>query len=129
MKFRKRYLVGVVVILLAAAYLVFLSFNSAVSYYVTVSEFYESGSEFYDTGIRIAGEIDDMPIDWDPEKVELDFFITEGGKTMEVLYNGARPSSFEPGKGILVEGKYDPNGFFRATQIILKCPSKYESEE
>jgi len=76
----------------------------------------------------VAGAISD-PIDWNAEDVELSFTITEGGKNMEVVYRGARPSGFKAGSSILVEGKYSPEGIFRASQLIMKCPSKYELEE
>lgn len=125
---RKKYLVGAVILVLAVGYLFYLSFSSSVSYYVTVSEFYSKGTELYNTDVRVAGTISD-PIDWNAEDVELSFTITEGGKNMEVVYRGARPSGFKAGSSILVEGKYSPEGIFRASQLIMKCPSKYELEE
>jgi len=125
---RKKYLVGAVILVLAVGYLFYLSFSSSVSYYVTVSEFYSKGTELYNTDVRVAGKISD-PIDWNAEDVELSFTITEGGKNMEVVYRGARPSGFKAGSSILVEGKYSPEGIFRASQLIMKCPSKYELEE
>jgi cytochrome c-type biogenesis protein CcmE len=126
---KKRYLIGGVILVLVVAYLIYLSFGSSVSYYVTVSEFFAKGTEFYDTNIRVAGKIADSPIDWDAEDLELRFTITEGGKNMSVLYHGAEPSGLKAGSNILVEGKYSSDGVFRARQLILKCPSKYESIE
>jgi cytochrome c-type biogenesis protein CcmE len=46
---------------------------------------------------------------------------------MPVVYKGAEPAGFKEDSNLLVEGKYDSDGVFRATQLILKCPSKYES--
>ncbi len=129
MSIRKRYLVGAIILVLAVGYLLYLSFGSSVSYYVTVSEFFSRGTELYDTRIRVAGEVVDSPIEWDSGKLELKLAITEGGDTMTVIYSGARPSGLEAGVSILVEGKYDTDGTFRATQLIMKCPSKYEPEE
>jgi len=129
MSIRKRYLVGAIILVLAVGYLLYLSFGSSVSYYVTVSEFFSRGTELYDTRIRVAGEVADSPIEWDSGKLELKLAITEGGDTMTVIYSGARPSGLEAGVSILVEGKYDTDGTFRATQLIMKCPSKYEPEE
>jgi cytochrome c-type biogenesis protein CcmE len=59
--------------------------------------------------------------------VELKFDITEGGETLSILYNGAKPTGFEPGTNILVEGKLQPDNVFLAKQLIMRCPSKYES--
>ncbi|MFC2070082.1 cytochrome c maturation protein CcmE [Chloroflexota bacterium] len=55
--------------------------------------------------------------------------MTEGGENMKIVYRGARPSGFKVDSNILVEGKYDSEGIFRASQIIMKCPSKYELED
>ena len=126
---KRRYLVGVIILVLVVGYLFYLSFGSSVSYYVTVSEFFAKGTELYDTNIRIAGKIADNSIDWDAQDLKLRFAITEGGKNMPVMYHGAQPSGFQAGSDILVEGKYSSDGIFQASQLIMKCPSKYEIKE
>ena len=126
---RKKYLIGVIILVLVVGYLIYLSFGSSVSYYVTVSEFLARSAELHDTDVRVAGKIADSPIDWDTEDLELSFNITEGGETIKVIYQGAKPSGFKAGSDVLVEGRCNSDGVFRASQIILKCPSKYELEE
>ena len=115
--------------MLVVGYLFYLSFGSSVSYYLTVSEFTARGTEFCDTNVRIAGKIADSPSDWNAEDIELRFTIIEGGETLKVIYHGAKPSGFKAGSNILVEGRYHDDGVFRASQLIMKCPSKYEPEE
>jgi cytochrome c-type biogenesis protein CcmE len=122
---RKRYLISGGILLAAIIYLLFLSLGNAVSYYVTVSEFYDRETELHDTNVRVAGKVV-APINWDAEELELSFNITEGAKSMPVIYHGAQPSGFRAGSSILVEGKYGSEGIFQASQLILKCPSKYE---
>jgi cytochrome c-type biogenesis protein CcmE len=124
---KKRYLIGAGILVIVVAYLIYLSFGSSVSYYVTVSEFFAEDTELYDTNIRVAGRIADSPIDWNAEEVELGFTITEGGEAMRVIYEGAKPSGFKAGSNILVEGRYHSDGIFRASQLIMKCSSKYEA--
>jgi cytochrome c-type biogenesis protein CcmE len=126
---QKKYLIGGVILVLVAGYLLYLSFGSSVSYYVTVSEFLEQGTELYDTNVRVAGKIADSPVYWNAEDLELRFDITEGGHNLSVIYEGAKPSGFKAGSNILVEGRCQPDGVFRASQLIMKCPSKYESIE
>ena len=123
---RKRYFIGGGILLVVVVYLLYLSFSSSVSYYVTVSEFFARGTELHDTSIRVAGKITDDPVDWNAEELNLGFTIAEGGNSMEVIYNGTQPSGFTVGSNILVEGKYSSDGIFRASQLILTCPSKYE---
>ena len=125
---KKRYIIGGGIILVAVVYLLYLSFGDAISYYVKVSEFFDRENELSDTNIRIAGKIT-APISWNSEDLDLEFYITEGGESMPVAYNGAKPSGFKEGSSILVEGKYQSGGIFRASQLIIKCPSKYESIE
>ena len=126
---KKRYLIGGGIILIAIASLLYLSFGSSVSYYLTISEFYDRSTELIDTNVRLAGKVADTSIDWDPDNVELTFTLTESGKDMPVIYHGTRPSGFKEGSNILAEGKYYSDGIFRASLLILKCPSKYESIE
>jgi len=125
----KKYLIGGIILLCVVGYLFFLSFSSSVSYYITVSELSSKGTELFDTNVRVAGKIADSTIDWNAGDLELRFEITEGGHTLPVLYRGAKPSGFKAGSNILVEGKSHADGVFRASQLILKCPSKYEPEE
>jgi cytochrome c-type biogenesis protein CcmE len=124
---KKRLIIGGGIILIAVVYLLYLSFGSSVSYYVTVSEFFERSDELLETNIRMAGNVADTTIEWNADDLELTFTLTEGGKNMAVVYNGAQPSGFKAGSTILAEGKYGSDGIFRASQLILKCPSKYES--
>ena len=126
---KKRYLIGGVILALAVGYLLYMSFGSAVNYYVSVSEFTAKGTELHNTNVRVAGKIADSPIDWNAEDLELRFNVTEGGESMTVIYQGAKPSGFKAGSNILVEGEYHSDGIFRASQLIMKCPSKYEPIE
>ncbi len=126
---KKRYIVGGSILLVAMIYLLYISFGNAVSYYVTVSEFYERETELQDINVRVAGKILESPVDWDVEGLDLRFTITEGGKDMPVIYHGTQPSGFKAGSNILVEGKYNSDGVFQANQLILQCPSKYEPLE
>ena len=124
---RKKYIIGGIIVLIAVIYLLYLSFGSSVSYYVTVSEFFDRTEELVDTDVRVAGNVANTAIEWNADELELVFTLTEGGEYMSVVYDGVKPSGFKAGSTILVEGRYDADGVFRARQIILKCPSKYES--
>jgi cytochrome c-type biogenesis protein CcmE len=124
---KKRYIIGGIIIILAVAFLIFVNLGSSVSYYLTVSELMERRGELNNTSVRVIGEIVHDSVQWDAENVELKFDITEGGETLSILYNGAKPTGFEPGSNILVEGKLQPDDIFLAKQLIMRCPSKYES--
>ena len=49
------------------------------------------------------------------------------GKEIKVVYKGAIPNNFESSTSVVVTGKYQ-NGEFHASDILTKCPSKYETQ-
>ena len=49
------------------------------------------------------------------------------GQELKVVYKGAIPNNFESATSVVVTGKYH-NGIFHASDILTKCPSKYEEE-
>ena len=54
--------------------------------------------------------------------------VEEDGDTMTVLYKGIKPGNFEEAIQIVAVGNYD-EGVFRAEQLLVKCPSKYQGLE
>ena len=64
----------------------------------------------------------------DNEKNLFSFYMVDNnGVEIKVVYNGAIPNNFESSTSVVVTGKY-VNGSFQATEILTKCPSKYESQ-
>lgn len=64
----------------------------------------------------------------DREKNQFSFFIKDyNGTELKVVYKGTIPNNFESSTSVVVTGKYK-NGYFHATDILTKCPSKYESQ-
>ena len=55
------------------------------------------------------------------------FMMDEQNKEMKVVFDGAKPNNFEIAHAVVVKGRYE-NGSFHATQILTKCPSKYEAD-
>lgn len=56
------------------------------------------------------------------------FFMEDAtGNEMKVIYDGTMPNNFESAKSVVVTGKYQ-NGYFHASNILTKCPSKYEDQ-
>ena len=64
----------------------------------------------------------------DKQKNIFSFYIKDfKGKEIKVVYKGAIPNNFESSTSVVVTGKYK-NGSFYASDILTKCPSKYENE-
>ena len=49
------------------------------------------------------------------------------GEVLPVEYHGVVPGNFDQATSIVAIGRYD-NGTFRADQLLVKCPSKYQAE-
>ena len=64
----------------------------------------------------------------DKQKNIFSFYMKDyKGKELKVIYKGAIPNNFESSTSVVVTGKYK-DGKFYASDILTKCPSKYETE-
>ena len=65
---------------------------------------------------------------FDASTGEFTFFLRdEQGAECRVVYKGAKPNHFDLADALVVKGRYE-NGNFRASEILTKCPSKYEAD-
>ncbi len=126
---KKGIVVGAVIVIAALGALLYFSFGDSVVYYVTASELLEQGAEQYEANIRVTGYVADGSIDWNPQDLLLKFSVEEGGAVLPVEYRGLKPDAFIGGAEVLVEGKYESDGIFKASNIMMRCPSKYSAEE
>ncbi len=59
------------------------------------------------------------------EGVRVTFRVTDTAQTITVAYDGILPDLFREGKGVVAEGRIDPDGVFRATQVLAKHDENY----
>jgi len=65
---------------------------------------------------------------FDAAKGQFTFYMKDdSGLDQKVVFSGAKPNNFEIADAIVVKGRYD-EGTFHATEILTKCPSKYEKQ-
>ena len=124
---RLRLYLGVAVVLALLIYLVISSTRGSVVYAMTLQELRDRGSSAYGQGIRVGGQVDGNTIVFHASDLILDFTIYDGDLTLPVEYKGVQPDMLRDEAQVLVEGKYGEDGLFRATKLLLKCPSKYEA--
>ena len=122
---RLKLIIAVVVLTLAIGYLVFSSVRSSSAYYMTIGELKAGGPSLEDKKVRVVGTLVGDSVEWDARQLQLDFDIIDDSGQLLVSYKGARPDMFQDGAETIVEGKY-AGGTFQATNLLLKCPSKYE---
>ncbi len=77
--------------------------------------------------IQVKGEwVRDMESNFDAQSVKFTFFMKDdNNEVVKVVLDGARPNNFELATSVVAKGKFE-NGYFHATEILTKCPSKYE---
>lgn len=121
-----KFIVGGAVVVLIIAYLVFSSMQGATAAYLTVREVKAAAPS--ERLVRVSGTVVGDTIDWDAHNVVLRFELADDTGRLPVVYKGVRPDMLRDGATATVEGKMGPDGAFQATQILLKCPSKYEEK-
>lgn len=95
-------------------------------YYQTVSEFVAT-PESGDASRRINGKVVQGSIDRKPTGLDVTFVMSDGSADLPVEYHGIIPDTFVDGADVVVEGRLRGDGTFEATNLLAKCPSKYEA--
>jgi len=76
--------------------------------------------------IQVPGDVVRAKTTYDKERASLVFSLKDPkGEEMEVVYQGTRPANFDQANRVVAIGKYR-DGAFRAEQLLVKCPSKYQ---
>ena len=113
----------------AVAYLLLSSFGGdSMIYYKTVDELLAERARFESRPIRINGLLVEGSILRRPGTDEHRFSLTKNGAELSVTYRGILPETMLPGRELVVEGVLRPgSNELAATEILTKCPSKYEA--
>jgi cytochrome c-type biogenesis protein CcmE len=124
-----KFLLGGVVVLAALAWLGFVGFEESKAYYITVQEYSAMpASDLQGKTLKVAGDVVAGSID--RTKPQMEFMISQQGKTLRVRYIGkdVLPDTFKDGSKAVVEGSVAQDGIFMARHVEAKCASKYEAE-
>ncbi len=66
---------------------------------------------------------------FDPKTSQFTFWLVDdSGRECKVVLDGAAPNNFELAPSIVAKGRYEDAGYFHATEVLTKCPSKYEAK-
>lgn len=127
---RKFVLVGVVV-LLALAYFVLQAFQGATVYYYTAAELRGAGPSLSGEPVRVMGKLDPGSFERVSGTSEAHFrVVDEDGDPLQAVYPGALPDLFfNEHSTLILHGTYQLDGPFTVERILVQCPSKYIEEE
>jgi len=127
---RTKFLIGGVLVLGTAGFLMASSIKDTAVYYLTPGELSAktvSDPTFYDTGVKLGARVVPGSIKREPGGKQVAFAISDGAKTYNVIYRGITPDTFTDGVDVVVEGRLDRAGTFHATTLLAKCASRYEN--
>jgi len=119
---------GGLVILAVIGFVTFNSFQANAVYYYTLREFNAQQSKLVGQNVRVNGPLDKSSIKVDQKNLVLQFNLQDQGIVMPVVYHGVAPDTLTTGESVVAEGHMDSSGVFQASDILVKCPSKYESQ-
>lgn len=123
-----------IIIVIAAAIGILVSTAGDASTYVGFGEAYEMATAGNTKDIHVVGELTKdaegnvIGIETGIDKVSFSFvLVDEKGKVQKVAYNEPMPQDFTKSEKVVVIGRYEGD-VFKASKILLKCPSKYQEQ-
>ncbi len=98
------------------------------TYFFTVDEAVAEADSVGHQQIRVKGSVVEGSIDGEEGDVGRTFSISEKGEQLRVHYDQALPDTFEPDVQVVATGQLDDQGRLEASEIMVKCPSRYEGK-
>lgn len=151
-KSKLKYIIGGIVIFLALGFLLIRATQSNTQYFMTVEELQAQEAEYLGQKLRMSGAVIGESIQYDPATLDLSFVVAQipgdhrliqemGGMAkvlaeavndpnaarMTIHYNGVRPDLLKDEAQAIVTGFLDEDGVFQASELLMKCPSRYAS--
>ena len=148
---RIKFLFGGLLILAAVVYLIVSSTQASAQYFMTVDELNNKKASIVDQNVRISGAVMGDTITYDAKTLSLSFTVAdvsgdnneiekEGGlavalhqavidpnrSKLKIVYVGVKPDLMRNEAQAIMTGHLGADGVFRADELLLKCPTKYE---
>jgi cytochrome c-type biogenesis protein CcmE len=130
MKARSKFLIGGSLILGTVGYLMATGIRDTGVYYLTPAELAAkvgSDRSYYDVGLKMGARVVKGSIARDVASQTITFRVTDGSASFPVSYRGLAPDTFTDEADVVVEGRLQPDGTFKATTLLAKCGSRFEN--
>ncbi len=145
---RLKFLIGGVLILASVVYLIISGTVTGARYYITVDDLL-SKSDYVGKTVRFAGVVLGDTIQYDAQNLILTFTVAnvppDYTNLAEALHlaandpnsarvnvrveNQAKPDLLQHEAQAILTGKLGPDGVFLATELNLKCPTRFEEAQ
>jgi len=117
----------VAILMIGLAILLLTQAADEMSTYSTFQDAIKTGEK-----VKIAGQLSkDKQMVYNPEKDPnfFSFYVRDNdGVERKVVLKAAKPQDFERSEQIVITGKMQGDDFV-ASDLLMKCPSKYKDEE
>ena len=121
---KNKYIFGGAIIVVFLGVMIFLFTQTNVSYEQNFARIIQSGKTVKATGTWVK----ERNYEIDKTNNVFTFYMKDTeGNVMKVFYNGTIPNNFESSTSVVVTGKYSQGNFY-ASDILTKCPSKYQDQ-
>ncbi|HTT69241.1 MAG TPA: cytochrome c maturation protein CcmE [Gemmatimonadales bacterium] len=130
MRARTKFIIGGSLVLATVGYLMASGIKETGVYYLTPTELATKvgvDHSFYNVGVKMGARVVKGSITRDVASQTITFRATDGAHTYPVVYRGLAPDTFTDEVDVVVEGRLQPDGTFRATTLLAKCGSRYEA--
>ena len=117
---------GLGAVLVVAAGLIFVALRDQIVFFYSPSEIHEKAIAA-GVPVRLGGLV--KAGSWSCAGNANDFVVTDGASEMKAHYAGLLPDLFREGQGVVVEGSLQPDGSFRASEVLAKHDEKYMPPE
>lgn len=122
---KKSHLLAIAIVAVAIGILI--SASKDVTTYSNFAQAAQNGER-----VKLIGQlVKDRPVEYNPEKDPnyLAFYLKdEAGEVRQVVLRAAKPQDFERSESIVLTGQMQGDNF-EASDMLLKCPSKYKDQE
>ncbi|ODN70560.1 cytochrome c maturation protein CcmE [Methylobrevis pamukkalensis] len=127
-KQRRLTLIGSAGVVLGAALgLVLYALSGEIALFKTPTEIVEAKAGFAER-LRIGGLVEEGSV-VRSEAATVSFAVTDTVNAVPVTYVGLLPDLFREGQGVVVEGRLDGAGIFRADNVLAKHDERYMPKE
>jgi cytochrome c-type biogenesis protein CcmE len=148
---KPKFIIGFGMILAAVVYLIFSATSASAERFMTIDEMLAEGPAIVGDSIRITGAVIGDTIQYDPATLTLTFEVAhapadfqeieeQGGlakvlydavndptrNRVKIIYIGVKPDLLRTEAQAIMAGTLDENGVFHATELLLKCPTRYQ---
>jgi cytochrome c-type biogenesis protein CcmE len=113
-----------VVVLGALAYLMYATVASGAEYYKHVDEVVANPQAWAGKRLQLHGFARDLKRSGTRDFA---FDVEWNGKRIAATYSGIVPDTFKEGAEVVVKGRLQSDNHLASTEVVAKCPSKYEA--